>query len=159
MIRIIFIAAVIYLVYLVIKALLGSGQRRSDRSFEDDARSQDSARYSAESEFNADATNQRSHQKPQGEPNGRTLPTWMNTDQIHDFDAAVFKILRRDGINATDAKRLMNHRKTYMTALYVAGNMEQKGASYVQQQLAAGDALIALWRRTNHSQLFADDDF
>lgn len=158
MIRIIFIAAVIYLVYLVIKALLGSGKRRSDRSF-DDARSQDSTRYSAESQFDADATNHSSHQKPQGEPNGRTLPTWMNTDQIHDFDAAVFKILRRDGINTKDAKRLMNHRKTYMTALYVAGNMEQKGASYVQQQLAAGDALIALWRRTNHSQLFADDDF
>lgn len=150
MIRIIFLGIVIYILYIVLKTIFG--RSKSQRNDERDP----------QADIVTDAVKEeiRARQSMHGEANStRTVPSWMNTDQIHEFDSAVYRILRQDGIAAEDAKRLMNHRKTYMAALYVAGNLEKKGATFVQQQLAAGDALIALWRRSNHSQLFADDDF
>lgn len=152
MIRIIFLGIVIYIIYFVLKSIFGN--KNSRRDYDQGSRHQsDIVTDEVKEEIRA---RQSTHND--GNP-ARAIPSWMNTDQVHAFDSAVFRILRQDGISLDDAKRLMNHRKTYMAALYVAGNLEQKGATFVQQQLAAGDALIALWRRSNHSQLFADDDF
>lgn len=84
------------------------------------------------------------------------LPSWVHSDQINNFNQGVYQILRSSGIEIEDAKRLLNHRNPYLRALYVAGRMEQKGATYEEQKRAAGETLVALWQRADHQLLFSD---
>ncbi len=148
MARIIFLIIVLYGLYRFGRAILRFLLKAHDSyKAQQDAAPQN--RYHEE----------RAWESPAPRDDARRLPSWMGSAQMADFNHSVYQFLRKDGLSEADAKRLLNHRNTYLSALYVAGNMEQKGADYAQQKMAAGQALVALWRRADHSQLFSDPEF
>lgn len=154
MVRLIFVILMIYLLYKVGRLLLRGlilliATIYSFISEESQKQREKESLYQKERAW--EVKQKASQHQAQG-----TLPSWMNSDRINDFNQGVYQILRSSGIGIEDAKRLLNHRNPYLRALYVAGRMERKGATYEEQKRAAGETLVALWQRADHQQLFSD---
>ncbi|MHC5226139.1 hypothetical protein [Ignatzschineria sp. LJL83] len=87
------------------------------------------------------------------EGSGR-LPSWVHTSETDIFINAIHQLLIRNGIPSNKSKLLLANENTQLLILYVAGNMEEKGASFVQQEIAAMELVLDIWHSDNRSRLF-----
>lgn len=75
------------------------------------------------------------------------LPSWMaRRDKIEEFVYSVQNVAEHRGVPKIFSAQIMSNQDIQKKMMYSAGAMETQGASFIEQQMAAVEMLIDMYR-------------
>lgn len=79
---------------------------------------------------------------------GRHVPSWASSnDENQIFVEVIQKEANRKGVPQTFLWAVLGDKDTFQSLVFLAGAMERKGASFIEQQVAVSDKLVAMWEQ------------
>jgi len=76
----------------------------------------------------------------------KTLPSWIaDKDEIAIFIETIQKAAQHKGVPIVFLQALLGNNDTLMSLVNFAGAMELEGSSFLEQQVAVTDRLVAYW--------------
>jgi hypothetical protein len=82
-----------------------------------------------------------------------TPPSWVtNKDRIQEVFYAMTSLAARKGMPESYVVASFNHADTFQVIMEVAGKMEERGASFTEQQTAMAHVLSERWKRLDEDR-------
>lgn len=79
---------------------------------------------------------------------GRHMPSWAGSnDENQIFVEVIQKGAIRKGVPQIFLRAVLGDKDTFLSLVFLAGAMEREGASFVEQQVAVSDKLVAIWEQ------------
>ncbi len=76
----------------------------------------------------------------------RRVPSWAdNEDECEIFVEVIQKMAQKRGVPQTFLWAILGDKSTFRNIIFLAGEMEREGASFIEQQMAAAGKLEEIW--------------
>ena len=77
-----------------------------------------------------------------------SFPSWgTNKDRVEEFILVIQSLAKRKGIPQSYVVATFSNKQTFQMLFQYAGKMEERRASFAEQQAATADLLVKIWTR------------